>query len=639
MSRPEFPGGHQIGPDGTLIPIPPVTHEGDSNVSFTVRNTSGQIDSANPASTELDLGAATPNIFITSKIEPNPTRVYEYAREVHERMEASPSFQILEQNGKTFNGDTTNTAPTIDPAPYVEAAFGGYGPGSPEYDESRPRLTIAIPSARETVKWFREEEIPSDRAQLTHNFSVNIHPAEHPGITSLNVVFAKRTDGTMLIAGEIKKSYSALSLKPTHEAENRGTLSTYELASRKLREHMAARIEQRYEGKTAVAENEIVVVLEDGNKLIFNLTDGGPSVGVNGKLHHAAPTRFGSSSQDQRQLAKELLILKEHFPKFAEDYADFFRKQLPLTTIDVRYESQTTESKAKETSDTQRIERLRGELVVEPDEHDFRYIGGLDPTINELKEIVLGFEHPEVFRSWGVMPPRGVLLHGPAGTGKTALAMAFAHESGAVLLDVKASKIKDMWHGETERNIRAVFDLADQLVEEGNRVVIFMDEIESLAPARDSMSTSAIDRNVVTEILQALNKDRPDCIVLAATNIPSMVDPALLRSGRFSSKVEVGMPDETARIDILSKLMLKFNDKSDGNQLFEQDIDIEMLSKQSQGLSGADLEEAMRSVLFRKATETAKDGTRSQAVKMSDLYQRIKTILAVKGSTEVNHLQ
>lgn len=534
---------------------------------------------------------------------------------------------------------------TVDGTEYVKDAYGGFGPGSPEYDNGR-RLEVVVPNAKQAVRWFEDVTIEEGKLFAFKVFSAEVARTDHPMVSAVSIKFKKFPDNT-LIVGKIEPRLGAfghIEGVPKTDEEGR-EVKTYRPAQKLLFEHLETRISTLYPEsvKTDKTSSEIKVTIGD-DVAIYIDTSNLPnlSVGVNGRDDGIEAERYNLKNTTPGQLARELTIMQEHFPGIAEAYADFFRVQLPKTTIEVDYKSpQSSEEDEKGSEHAERISRLRQELVVDPREDDFKYIGGLDKDIERLHQAALGFAHPEAFEEFGVTPPRGILLKGPPGTGKTSLAMAFANDVKAVVLNVKASTIKNAFHGETEKNVRAVFDLADELAAEGERVVIFMDEIESLAPQRNSMGSSNIDRNVVTELLQGMNVDRPNCIIIAATNDSGMVDSALTNnSSRFSEQLEIGLPNEAAREDIIKKLFLKFSDKAKGGEtaLFETDIDIAALVQGSEELSGADIENAIRKVLMAKAVMKASTGQQPGPVTETQLYSSLDQVFKAKQSTGTSYL-
>jgi transitional endoplasmic reticulum ATPase len=200
------------------------------------------------------------------------------------------------------------------------------------------------------------------------------------------------------------------------------------------------------------------------------------------------------------------------------------------------------------------------------------------------QELIESVEWPltyaRLFRHMGATPPKGILLYGPPGTGKTMLAKAVATESQANFISIKGPEFLSKWVGESEKAVRETFRRARQAAPS----VVFLDEIDSIAPTRGgSTSDSHVTERVISQILTELDGLEPlnSVIVIAATNRPDIIDPALLRPGRFDRLIEVGLPDEKARLDILKV-------HTEGKPLAE-DINLEEIAKRTEKYSGADL--------------------------------------------------
>ncbi|VVB75304.1 VCP-like ATPase [Candidatus Tiddalikarchaeum anstoanum] len=176
-------------------------------------------------------------------------------------------------------------------------------------------------------------------------------------------------------------------------------------------------------------------------------------------------------------------------------------------------------------------------------------IGGLTEEVKKVREMVeLPMRHPEVFERLGVQPPKGVLLYGPPGTGKTLLAKAVASESDANFISLNGPEIMSKWVGEAEKHLRKIFDDAEKKAPS----IIFIDEIDAIASKREE-SVGEVERRVVAQLLALMDglKSRGKVIVIAATNRPNALDPALRRPGRFDREIEIGVPDKTGRLEIL----------------------------------------------------------------------------------------
>ncbi|WP_456452910.1 CDC48 family AAA ATPase [Thermococcus sp.] len=176
-------------------------------------------------------------------------------------------------------------------------------------------------------------------------------------------------------------------------------------------------------------------------------------------------------------------------------------------------------------------------------------IGGLKEAIQKIREMVeLPLKHPELFERLGIEPPKGVLLYGPPGTGKTLLAKAVANEANAHFIAINGPEVMSKFYGESEERLREIFKEA----EENAPSIIFIDEIDAIAPKREEV-TGEVEKRVVSQLLTLMDglKKRGKVIVIAATNRPDAIDPALRRPGRFDREIEVGVPDKQGRKEIL----------------------------------------------------------------------------------------
>ncbi|MDR2544476.1 MAG: proteasome-activating nucleotidase [Methanobrevibacter sp.] len=220
--------------------------------------------------------------------------------------------------------------------------------------------------------------------------------------------------------------------------------------------------------------------------------------------------------------------------------------------------------------------------VEEKPDISYDTIGGLDEQILEVKETVeLPLKKPDLFKKIGIEPPKGVLLYGPPGTGKTLLAKAVAHETNATFIKVVASEFVKKYIGEGAKLVRNVFELA----KEKSPSIIFIDELDAVAAKRLKSSTSG-DREVQRTLMQLLAEldgfeSRGDIGIIAATNRPDILDPALLRPGRFDRFIEVPAPNEEGRKEILKIHTSKMS--------LSPEVDIELLANLTDGVSGADI--------------------------------------------------
>ena len=225
------------------------------------------------------------------------------------------------------------------------------------------------------------------------------------------------------------------------------------------------------------------------------------------------------------------------------------------------------------------------EVFIENPDVKWEDVGGLDEVKKELQEAVeWPMKYPGLYDKLGHSMPRGILLHGPSGTGKTLLAKAVATQSEANFVSVRGPELLSKWVGESERGIREIFKRARQSAP----CVIFFDEIDSIAPIRGAGGETAVTERVVSQLLTELDgmENMHGVIVLAATNRADMIDPALLRPGRFDKIIQIPLPDKESRKSIMkinAEKIPTITEKSDPNH-----IDFEKLSELTDGLSGAD---------------------------------------------------
>ena len=206
-------------------------------------------------------------------------------------------------------------------------------------------------------------------------------------------------------------------------------------------------------------------------------------------------------------------------------------------------------------------------------------IGGLGRELQLVREMIeLPLRHPEIFERLGIQPPKGVLLYGPPGTGKTLIAKAVANEVDAHFITLSGPEIMSKYYGESEKGLREKFEEAEQ----NAPAIIFIDEIDAIAPKREE-TKGEVERRVVAQLLSLMDglKGRGQVIVIAATNLPDSIDPALRRGGRFDREIEIGIPDKKGRLEI-------FQVHTRGVPLAE-DVKIEEFANSTHGFVGADI--------------------------------------------------
>lgn len=225
-----------------------------------------------------------------------------------------------------------------------------------------------------------------------------------------------------------------------------------------------------------------------------------------------------------------------------------------------------------------------GEPVKREDEENsneigYDDIGGCKKQLGLIREMIeLPLRHPVLFKNLGIKPPKGVLLYGPPGTGKTQIARAVANETGAFFFVINGPEIMSKMAGESESNLRMIFEEA----EKNAPSIIFIDEIDSIAPNREK-TNGEVEKRIVSQLLTLMDgmKGRSNVVVIAATNRPNTLDPALRRFGRFDREIDIGVPDENGRIEIF-----RIHTRS---MKLDDDVDPVMIAKQTHGFVGADI--------------------------------------------------
>ena len=231
------------------------------------------------------------------------------------------------------------------------------------------------------------------------------------------------------------------------------------------------------------------------------------------------------------------------------------------------------------------------EVYVEVPEVHWEDIGGLDHVKQQLREAIeWPLKHPEYFEEMGIEPPKGILLFGPPGCGKTLLAKAVATESEANFITIKGPEVLSKWVGESEKAIREIFRKARQAAP----CIVFFDEIDSIAPRRGLRTDAGVTDRIVNQLLTEMDGITllKNIVIIAATNRPDILDPALLRPGRFDRIIYVPLPDEKARLEIFKVHTRKMP--------LAEDVNLEELAKRTKGYTGADI-----SALCREAAMTA----------------------------------
>ncbi|HDO19888.1 MAG TPA: AAA family ATPase [Thermoplasmatales archaeon] len=252
-------------------------------------------------------------------------------------------------------------------------------------------------------------------------------------------------------------------------------------------------------------------------------------------------------------------------------------------------------------------------------------VGGLKDAIEKIREMVeLPLKHPEIFDRLGVQPPKGVLLYGPPGTGKTLLAKAVANESDASFITINGPEVMSKWVGEAEKRLRDVFERAEKEAPS----VIFIDEIDAIAPKRGE-TIGEVEHRVVAQLLALMDgmKSRGKVIVIAATNRPDAIDPALRRPGRFDREVEIGVPNRKGRLEIL-----KIHTR---NMPLGKDVDLGKIADVTYGFVGADLEMLCKEAAIIALRRVIPDMSKVDSITRETIEKLIVTMDDFKNALKI----
>ncbi len=264
------------------------------------------------------------------------------------------------------------------------------------------------------------------------------------------------------------------------------------------------------------------------------------------------------------------------------------------------------------------------EVILEVPNVKWEDIGGLESVKQELREAVeWPLKYSEVFKRLGIRPPRGILLYGPPGTGKTLLAKAVATESQANFISVKGPEVLSKWVGESEKAIREIFRKARETAP----CIIFFDELDSIAPRRGVHTDAGVTDRIVNQLLTEMDgmQTLKGVVVIGATNRPDILDPALLRPGRFDRVLYVPPPDKQARLQIF-----KIHTRE---MPLDEDVDLDRLAAVTEGYTGADIE----SVVREAALEAARENINAQVVSMRHFeaaLSKVKASVSEEAKTE-----
>lgn len=368
-------------------------------------------------------------------------------------------------------------------------------------------------------------------------------------------------------------------------------------------------------------EIEIGVPDRNGRKEILQIHTRGMPLAEDVSLAEIAKITHGFVGADLAALAREAAMqtLKRILPKI-----DLEKDTIPAEILDkIRVERRDFMEALKIVTPS----ALR-EVLIEVPEVKWNDIGGLEDVKRELREAIeWPLKHPNVFKKMGIRAPKAILLYGPPGCGKTLLAKAVASESESNFIAVKGPELLSMWVGESERGVREVFKKAKQVAP----CIVLFDEIDALAPRRGVYAGSHVTETVVNQLLTEMDgiENIENVVIIGATNRPDILDPSLLRPGRFDSKILVPAPDEKARLSIF---------KVHTRKMPIENVKLEEIAKRTNGYSGADIEAVCREAAmialredikaskvtmehFEKALEKIKPSISEQDIKQFEFFK------------------
>ncbi len=438
-------------------------------------------------------------------------------------------------------------------------------------------------------------------------------------IDELDSIAPKREE----VTGEVEKRVVSQMLALMDGLQSRGKVVVIGATNRPNALDPALRRPGRFD-----REIEIGVPNKDGRLQILQIHTRGMPLDKDVDLSRLASITHGFVGADLEALTKEAALhaLRKILPEI-----DFEADTIPaelLNKIIVNMNDFQESLKEIEPS-------AMREVLVEVPNVKWVDIGGLAEVKEELKEAIeWPLKYPEIFSYMNTAPPKGILLYGPPGTGKTMLAKAVANESEANFISIKGPEVLSKWVGESERAVREVFRKARQSAP----TIIFFDELDSITPVRGTgLGSSQVTERVISQILTELDglEELKDVVVIGATNRLDIVDPALLRPGRFDRLLSVPIPDLEARKDIL-KIQLEKKPLAD-------DVKIDMLAEKTEGYSGADIAALANTtsmlvikehITKSKTLEKAKEKLKELRITMKDFE---KSLEKIKPSANRNH--
>jgi len=388
-------------------------------------------------------------------------------------------------------------------------------------------------------------------------------------IDEIDAIAPKRSE----VTGEVERRVVAQLLASMDGLKGRGHIIVIGATNRPDAIDEALRRPGRFD-----REVEIGIPGREGRTEILQIHTRGMPLAEDVEMKKVASITHGYTGADLESLSREAAMkaLRRYLPQI-----DLEEKRIPHEVLDIMEVNQKDIRDAfREITPT----AMREIYVESPDVH-WDAVGGLEDVKNKLKEAVeWPLKTPERFTRLGIHPPKGILLHGPPGCGKTLLARVVATESEANFISVRGPEIFSKWVGESEKGIREIFRKARMAAPS----IIFFDEFDALVPARGRSTDSGVAERVISQLLTEIDglMGLENVVVIAATNRPDMIDPAVLRPGRFDRRVYVPPPDLEARKKIVE---IKTADMP-----MDSDVNLDSVARKMDGYSGADIDSVVR---------------------------------------------
>lgn len=418
-------------------------------------------------------------------------------------------------------------------------------------------------------------------------------------IDELDAIAPKRED----VQGEVERRVVSQLLTMMDGLKSRGKVVVIGATNRVNAIDPALRRPGRFD-----REIEISVPGKKGRKTILSIHTRGMPLTKDVNLDEIASVTHGFVGADLESLTKEaaMNVLRKLLPKMKLDSEEQIPKEM-LDKLIVQHEDFLEALKVVRPS-------AMREVLVETPNISWNDVGGLDYLKQELQEAVeWPLKFPEIFERMGIRPSRGILLYGPPGTGKTLIAKAVAKESEANFIQVKGPSLLSMWVGKSEEGMRKVFERARQVAP----CIVFFDEIDALAGKRGMETGTKVTERVLNQMLAEMDglEDMKGILVLGATNRPDMLDPALLRPGRFDKILLVNAPNEEGRLKILEIHTKKMP--------LAKGIELKDLAKLTDGYTGADLEAFTREAAMLALREN-KDAKQVSKKNFEEALKKVK---------------